>query len=91
MENVFRNFYFSNQVGFNIFFLVLSLWSLFWKGLALWRSSQNKEKKWFIALLIINLAGILEIIYLLRFSKKKFDLNEVIVQTGKLLKNPAAW
>lgn len=46
----------------------LALWSLFWKGLALWRAAQNKQKGWFIALLVINTAGILEIVYLLFFS-----------------------
>lgn len=45
----------------------LALWSLFWKGLALWRAAQNKQKGWFIALLVINTAGILEIVYLLFF------------------------
>lgn len=45
--------------------LLVSLWSLVWKGLALWRAAQLKQKGWFIALLIINTAGILEIIYLL--------------------------
>ena len=45
--------------------LLISLWSLVWKGLALWRAAQLKQKGWFIALLIINTAGILDIIYLL--------------------------
>lgn len=52
----------------------LALWSLVWKGMALWRAAQNKQKGWFVALLIINTAGILEIVYLLFFSnspKKK--------------------
>jgi len=45
--------------------LLISLWSLVWKGLALWRAAQLKQKGWFVALLIINTVGILEIIYLL--------------------------
>lgn len=45
-------------------FLLLSIWSIVWKGLALWRSAERREKKWFIALLVLNTAGILEIIYL---------------------------
>ncbi len=51
--------------------LVLALWSLFWKGLALWKSAKNNQKYWFVALLIISGAGILEIIYLAFFQKKK--------------------
>ncbi len=45
--------------------LLISLWSLIWKGLALWRAAQLKQKGWFVTLLIINTAGILDIIYLL--------------------------
>jgi len=56
----------------NQWFLFLAvLWTLPWKGVALWRASRNNHKKWFIALLIINTLAILEIIYILFFSKKK--------------------
>jgi methionyl-tRNA synthetase len=40
------------------------LWTLFWKGLALWHSARRGAPAWFIALLIINTVGILELIYL---------------------------
>lgn len=44
---------------------LLTAWSLVWKGLALWRAGAVRhDKRWFIALLILNTAGILEIIYL---------------------------
>ncbi len=46
------------------------LWSLIWKGLALWRAGRNNDKWWFIALLIVNTAGILEILYLFVFGKR---------------------
>ena len=49
----------------------LTIWSLFWKGLALWRAGRSNQLYWFIALLVINTAGILEIIYLLAFAKDK--------------------
>ncbi len=52
-------------------FLVLLLWVIFWKGLALWHSARNSQTYWFIALLIINTAGILEIIYLVFFRKDR--------------------
>jgi hypothetical protein len=55
----------------NPLLLVLLLWSLAWKGFALWRASHNESKPWFIALLLINSAGILEILYLFVFGKKK--------------------
>jgi hypothetical protein len=41
-----------------------------WKGLALWRASQYKQKYWFVAILVLNTIGILEIVYLTWFVKK---------------------
>ncbi len=52
---------------------LLVLWSVVWKGLALWHSSQRKEPWWFVALLVINTIGILEIIYLFFVAKLKFS------------------
>jgi len=48
----------------------LLVWSLFWKGLALWRSARMNHKGWFIALLIINTLGIFEIIYIIATRKR---------------------
>jgi hypothetical protein len=60
---------------------ILLLWSLFWKGLALWRASKENQRNWFIVILlffiIINTLGILEIIYLFRFAKKRLTLKEL--------------
>ena len=46
------------------------IWVLAWKGVALWRAAQNNDKKWFVALLIINTLGILEIAYIFFFGKR---------------------
>jgi len=54
--------------------LPLIIWSLFWKGLALWRAGTRKEKIWFIVLFLVNTVGILEIIYL--FTRKKMKKNK---------------
>lgn len=54
-----------------ILFAVLIIWSLVWKGLALWRCGRNNQLTWFVVLLIVNTAGILEIIYILWFQKKR--------------------
>ncbi len=51
--------------------LFVSLWVLPWKGVALWRAAHNKQKYWFIALLILNTLAILEMIYIFYFSKKR--------------------
>lgn len=46
------------------------LWTLPWKGIALWKAARLGQKKWFVALLIINTLAILEILYIFIFSKK---------------------
>jgi len=51
--------------------LGLIVWTIPWKGAALWKAARNKDLFWFIALLILNTAAILEIIYIFAFSKKK--------------------
>jgi hypothetical protein len=49
---------------------LIVLWTLPWKGVALWKAAENRQKNWFIALLIVNTLAILEIIYIFYFSKK---------------------
>jgi len=56
--------------GLLTLFTVLAIWSLIWKGFALWRAARNGSKPWFIVLLIVNTVGILEILYIFLFSKK---------------------
>ena len=51
--------------------LVAGLWTLPWTGIALWKSASRKEKWWFIILLVTNTLGLLEILYIFVFSKKK--------------------
>ena len=46
-------------------------WILIWKGLALWKSARKNDMWWFVALLVINLFGILEIFYYFVFSERK--------------------
>ncbi len=50
---------------------LLLIWSIFWKGLALWKSARENDKVWFIVLLILNTAGLLEILYIFVFSKRQ--------------------
>jgi len=58
----------NNPFNQTVFILVI-IWSLIWKGFSLWRAARNTQRNWFIAMLIINTFGILEIIYLFYFSK----------------------
>ncbi|HTY39624.1 MAG TPA: DUF5652 family protein [Candidatus Paceibacterota bacterium] len=56
-------------LGF-IGFLIALIWSIYWKGMALWHSARRGEKVWFVVLLVVNTVGILEILYLYVFSNK---------------------
>jgi len=53
--------------GSALFFAVV-IWSIVWKGLALWRSARTDSKVWFVVFLVVNTLGILEILYLYVFS-----------------------
>ena len=60
-----------NPMEFNLGLIILMIWSLIWKGLALWHASKRQDKVWFVILLILNTAGIAEIIYLIVTRNKK--------------------
>lgn len=62
---------------------VLLVWSIAWKGVALWNASKNNQRNWFIAILVINTLGILEIIYLFGFAKKKMTLGDLFFWKSK--------
>ena len=61
-----------NTQYLNIVLLVLAVWTIPWKGYALWLSAKNGQKKWFIVMLILNTVGILEIFYIFKIAKKNF-------------------
>jgi hypothetical protein len=52
-------------------YLIILLWTLPWKGIALWRAAKNNHKYWFLTILVLNTFAILEIIYIFFFSKKQ--------------------
>lgn len=54
------------------------LWSVVWKGLALWKSAGKRQLVWFVVILLFNTVGILEIAYI-------FFLNKYDIDKGKLL------
>ena len=55
--------------------VLLAAWTLPWKGVALWRAAERRDKAWFVALLVINTLAILEIIYIFVVSKKSKNEN----------------
>ena len=52
-------------------FILLLIWMLYWKGMALWRVARAGSRSWFVVLLVLQTLGILDILYLYVFSKKK--------------------
>jgi len=46
-----------------------AVWSLVWKGIALWKSARLRHPVWFIIILVVNTLGILEILYIFLFSR----------------------
>lgn len=55
------------------FILIFVLWSIVWKGLALWHAGRRGQYWWFAILLVVNTLGILEIIYLFFVAKIKWN------------------
>lgn len=57
--------------GIVTLFVLLAIWSIIWKGIALWKAARNGSKAWYVVMLIVNTMGILEIVYIFFFSRKK--------------------
>lgn len=70
-------------VGAWAIFVVVMLAAIALKGFALWRAARNDHKGWFILMLIVNLVGIPEIIYLLTTGKEEKTTPIVTVEEKK--------
>lgn len=53
--------------------LILGIWEMVWKIIAMWRSARNNHLAWFICIALINTAGILPIVYLLTHKSLKSE------------------
>ncbi len=51
--------------------LLIMVWVLPWKGYSMWLAAKSNNKKWFVALLVLNTLAILDIIYIFFINKKK--------------------
>lgn len=63
---------------FPILFLALIVWVFAWKAIALYHAARNGQRGWFIALLILNTVGVLEIVYLKWYAKDQSEGKEKI-------------
>jgi hypothetical protein len=64
-----------------MFLVPVLVWSLAWKGWALWKAAKNDSPVWFIVLLLVNTVGILDILYIFVFGSD----NQKSVKTVKRL------
>jgi hypothetical protein len=53
--------------------LLISIWSLAWMGIAMWKSARKNNTVWFLVFLFFHTFGILEILYIFLFSKMDFS------------------
>ena len=56
--------------GLPAWIILAVLWTIPWKGVAMWKAARLSHKKWFIALLIINSLAILDIYYIFVVARK---------------------
>lgn len=60
--------------------IFVTIWQLFWKGVALWRAAKGSQKKWFVVLVILiplNDLALVPIVYLFFFAKHPLTLHEM--------------
>jgi len=67
--NALTNFLTSTEGVLTVLFL--SVWTLVWKGVALYHAGKNRQKVWFVVLLLLNDLGILSMIYLRWFQRQR--------------------
>ena len=51
--------------------VVLGIWEVVWKAVALWRAGNDRNLLWFVLMFIFNTLGILEIIYIFGISRPR--------------------
>ena len=71
---------FANNTLYTLLVIPLVIWDLTWKGISLWHSSKENSKYWFIAILLVNSAGLLPIIYYFYFRKNSINDKKRIIK-----------
>lgn len=79
----------STQIGISVWLLiVIIIWSVFWKILALWKSARKGNPIWFVVLFFINTIGIVEILYIYVFSE--INLKSISKEKKDIIKGKKA-
>lgn len=66
--------------------VVILVWALFWKGMALWKAAGKKHVSWYIVLLLLNTMGILEIGYIYYLNKFELGSSKLLGQINSIFK-----
>lgn len=88
MDNFITNFFtrdIAPNPGLNIVLAIIFAIVLAIKGIALFHAARADEKPWFVALLVLNTFGILDLVYLFYFSKNKLTPQQVNRDLRKLI------
>lgn len=52
--------------------IVVAIWELVWKAIAMWKAAKNDNKVVYVLLIILNTAGLFPIAYILINRKKRY-------------------
>lgn len=66
----------SSYMSANPWIILLIIWSIVWKLIALWKAAKNNHLTIFIVLGVLNTAGIAEIIYITYLYFKERENNK---------------
>ena len=69
--------FYSNAPLYSVLLAIAVIWTMVWKGIALWRAGRNGNMVWFIVMFILNTLGIVEIVYIFVFSRRK-EMQQVL-------------
>ena len=53
-----------------ILLVIIVIWDMVWKMIALWKAARNNDLAWFILIGVVNSVGIIPIIYILLRKNK---------------------
>lgn len=68
-----------------IIIALVVLWTIPWKGVALWKAARNKDTVWFVLLLLLNTFAVLEILYIFIFAKRAQEENQSMVRLRRIV------
>lgn len=68
---------FGTSLLFTVLILAAGLWSLIWKGIALWKAARRDRTWWYVIMLVLNTVGILPIIYIFAVAPNQPEIDQV--------------